>query len=386
MKTHSELFRELLKQTRELGRAVTSDEFAKEQGVMAMNSFAFYYGSFDGAAKEALYQVRSEQQPRSDPTLPGKEEMPMSKKKSPQPSGADRELVLKEFVDMYITRDGMMPSERALKKNPYIRMEVLQTMRKNGELTEEKVRRLAEAKAGRKFVSAQERRYQRRSKQNSQEESVIEGATTIEVVEPPTEPMNEGDLASLELSATPEPMARVETSEVEQDLSQATDELELEMEHIQPEMAESKPEVKKMRGSRITEEEAIEDMRALARKLGRIPSVAEIKDHSNGAKYGYRIYVKYLGPKEDWVKVLGPEFQGMEKPTSARTRRTAKEATSVVPSETGNTPVAGSMNTLVEAGMDSQPIKVANVGGIPITITIPQGMKAKLTLIFDFDA
>lgn len=54
-----ELFAILLKKTEELGHQVTSSEFKQDPAMPHPNEYAFHYGSFENAAKQAYQKAHS---------------------------------------------------------------------------------------------------------------------------------------------------------------------------------------------------------------------------------------------------------------------------------------------------------------------------------------
>lgn len=86
--------------------------------------------------------------------------------------------VISELVDMYIEADGIMPSQRAIKKNPYISEEEVSILRRNGAYSEARIRHLAEAKTGQKYKTSFERH-----KDNSIKSSHERAKTGLKVVE-----------------------------------------------------------------------------------------------------------------------------------------------------------------------------------------------------------
>ena len=57
--TREELFAILLKKTEELGREATPDDFRKDPSLPKHNEYAYHYGSFENAAREAYQKIRT---------------------------------------------------------------------------------------------------------------------------------------------------------------------------------------------------------------------------------------------------------------------------------------------------------------------------------------
>lgn len=57
--TRDELFEKLLRKTEEAGHQLTSSEFKQDPTMPHPNEYAFHYGSFENAAREAYSKVRS---------------------------------------------------------------------------------------------------------------------------------------------------------------------------------------------------------------------------------------------------------------------------------------------------------------------------------------
>lgn len=59
--TREELFAILVKKTEELGREATPDDFRNDPTLPKHNEYAYHYGSFENAAKQAYQKVRSKE-------------------------------------------------------------------------------------------------------------------------------------------------------------------------------------------------------------------------------------------------------------------------------------------------------------------------------------
>lgn len=294
MMQQKELFEKLVEKTRALGRQVTFGEFDQDEALPRANTLAYYYGSFGSAAEEAWSKVRMENAAARGPTRMETEVRQMAKKKRLQMDDERKERVIEEFVEMYIKNDGRMPTNRMVKKNPYITEEEVGALYRTGDLAESRVRKRAERKTGRKFLSPQERR--------TQEMLTRYGADKKpQATEPETkvEPKAEAKVES-EVKAEPEKLPLVEATEPEPAF------VEVAKEQAE-QVVEQQMEVKRMRGHRVSKEDVLENLRAVMEKLGRLPTQLEISVHEAGAKYAYQTYVDKLGPKSNWAKILEAE-------------------------------------------------------------------------------
>ncbi|MBQ8985269.1 hypothetical protein IJ076_01780 [Candidatus Saccharibacteria bacterium] len=151
-----QFFDELVKKTKELGREVTFQEMEEDPGMPSPNNYAYYYGSFSNAAKVAHNYVLNGGKAKTKKSTSG-----VSQTSGTRMSGLSPEreaAIIEEFVDMYIAAGGEMPSLRKIKKNPLISEKEVAIARKTRLVDERVIRRLAEEKTGRKFMSQHERR------------------------------------------------------------------------------------------------------------------------------------------------------------------------------------------------------------------------------------
>jgi hypothetical protein len=156
-----ELLGKLLQKTKELGRQVTFSEMQEDESMPDPNKFAFYYGTFSKAAETAyLMFFRGEELVAFSERVKGVKIVSKKPRKKLDPER--REFVLNEIVDLYIKNDGRMPSFRNVKKNQYISIEEYDAIRADITFSESLVRKLAEEKSGRKFLTPKERREQER--------------------------------------------------------------------------------------------------------------------------------------------------------------------------------------------------------------------------------
>lgn len=267
-----------------------------------------------------------------------------------------KEYILDEFVEMYIKNGGRMPPKRMIKKNSTLSEKEVDALRISGELSEQIVRRRAEKKTGREFLSEVQwqnqellTRYRRETKpqENSEQKLETQQKTVQKKAMQRQKPVQTG--------------------------------------------VEPKQEVKKMRRAgktRVSETEALEDLRALTEKLGHIPTQVELNDVENGAKYAYTTYVKRLGPKSDWSRLLG--LEGTEA-VSTKVEGSA-EAAEVVEAETEEAIETKVAVTEVEVVNEVTVEKVTEVSDekmrvveIPLKVILPKEIKGTVTLSFEIN-
>lgn len=159
MGIREDLFSKLVAKTKELGRQVKFSDMLedkkKDNRKPHPNDYAFYYGSFDEAAKQAFaWGTPWPKVEMGVDIMSRKRPCPFSKEK--------QEGILAELVEMFINNDGLMPSARQIKNNRYVSENEIDTMRYAGLIDEKDIRRRAEEKTGRKFLSPAERRNQQK--------------------------------------------------------------------------------------------------------------------------------------------------------------------------------------------------------------------------------
>ena len=148
--TKQDLLDVLVKKTRELGRRVTSDDMRGTLDAIGINEYATNFGSFEEAASDAYALYKKEINPEGKSAVHLK--VPLKQDRHKKQLGPDRtNYIVDQFVDMFIENDGEMPTQRQIKKNKFFSEDEVCILRLNGEVTESKIRKLAEEKAGRKF-------------------------------------------------------------------------------------------------------------------------------------------------------------------------------------------------------------------------------------------
>ena len=110
-------------------------------------------------------------------------------KKVRQLSDDRKNAVISEIVDMYVENNGAMPSARQIKKSQYISEEEVSILRRNGELQEWRIRKIATEKTGREFKTEKERHQEasamaakaRKQKEEAMEQRVEQVEQQIQV-------------------------------------------------------------------------------------------------------------------------------------------------------------------------------------------------------------
>lgn len=140
-----QMFNLLVMKTRELGRQVTFAEADGDDRLPKANDYAYYYGEFANAAEEALRYVKYH---KEDENSGNNEQSPkgvviLSKKDFKPLDEGRKKAVMDELVEMFIKNGCKMPTSRMIKKNRYIRDEEVDALRRSGDFTEHKLRKLA---------------------------------------------------------------------------------------------------------------------------------------------------------------------------------------------------------------------------------------------------
>ena len=157
MGIREDLFSKLVEKTKKLGRQVIASDLLedkkKDEGTPNPNDYAFYYGSFNEAAR--LAYARGTPWPKTEEV-----DVAMRRKRPCPLSETKQESIISELVDMFIANGGVMPSGKQIKKNRYVKEQDVDTMRWAGLIDESDIRRRAEEKSGRKFSMSVERKQQ----------------------------------------------------------------------------------------------------------------------------------------------------------------------------------------------------------------------------------
>lgn len=155
-----ELFQVLIEKTKELGHMVSFSEMRAEFGLSLTNDYAFYYGSFETAAREA-YRI----------VFPKRGAKSMSKRLK-EIERDRKEQILSEITHLFIKNGGEMPSDRQIKKDDFLSLEEVDTMKMQGNITEEIIRKLASQRTGKVYPSIKKKSKPQahRTSKKSQEE------------------------------------------------------------------------------------------------------------------------------------------------------------------------------------------------------------------------
>ena len=200
MGIREDLFSILVEKTKKLDRQVTASDMLKDkekdESIPDPNDYGWYYGKFDDAAKQAYIEGTPwPQAERKVDVMRRIRSCPLSKEK--------QQTVISEMVDMFIQNDGMMPTNKQIKKNRLISEKDVDDMRWAGLIDESDIRRRAEEKSGKRFLTPAERRRQgiaaalpEEVKKMNEEEVVREIDAVKEVYEPKevTEKLEESKL------------------------------------------------------------------------------------------------------------------------------------------------------------------------------------------------
>ena len=267
-----ELFEKLIQKTKELGRRVSFSEMRDDPSMPDPNQFAFYYGSFANAAERAFSEyVSAEKNTKNggDVTMSKRKRNPLSEELTKQ--------IVSEIVDMYIAADGKMPGKREIKKNAYISEKQVMILRQAGELNELTIRKLAEEKTGKKFLSSGDRQKQ---------DAILARQKRLALIE--------------ELDAKAKPC----TEEVKQ---------------TEPEEAEKMNEKERKPYKNWTAEKITDALKNYYDTEGRLPKDKELRQGLDNLPSIMTIK-RYLGhTREDWLRAIGVEV-----PETARAPETVK--------------------------------------------------------------
>lgn len=160
MGIREDFMEKLVEVTKKLNRQVTASEFLEakqdDKSLPDPNDYAFYWKDFDHAAKQAYIE--------GTPWPKGDKEVDVMRRIRPCAlSKAKQETIIAELVDMFIENNGIMPSNRQIKHNKLIKETEVNDMRWSGLIEEPYIRKLAEEKSGRTFLSPTERRNQQKA-------------------------------------------------------------------------------------------------------------------------------------------------------------------------------------------------------------------------------
>ena len=331
------IFQKLLEKTQALGRQVTFPEMEEDVGVLVANEYAFYYGSFSDAAKEAWDIVRHGGD-RSKRSLESRKEgvNKMSRRHRKSLSPEREEEVLNEIVDMFIESGGLMPSNRMVKKNRYISEEEVRILRTSSKIREPEIRRRAEEKTGKKFLSPEARRKKKASEAKKQVKTDPVGTEKEKLVKEYATELAEMDEAKAKALFSEEEIVGISETKEEEKMARS-------------------------QGTTATAEEIRGTLRQFGMKYLRWPTDKEIHEFSQNNEPGWassaHIY-RQLGSKSSWAEQVFPE--GL--PEGFVERRRGERVTEMTSSNTGSDPKA-----VKPAAIDASAETVANVKPAPET-------------------
>lgn len=353
-----ELFFCLVDKTKVLGHQVSFQEMSDDSNMPEPNDYAYYYGSFLEAARQAWEIVKM----GDDEITRLKEEKAkgviiVSGRQYRQLSPERTEAVVSEVVDMYIAADGQMPSKRDLKKNRYISEKEVSVLRQNGEISEFKIRKLAEEKTGRTFLTQVERQKAAAAESRKRRLAMIAAA-----------------------------------KEAEEKLSK------VEMEPV----VETQEEVNKMgeekKAKRYTSEECKELLRRACRETRHVLTQAEVNELSKtGELPGWGTLQRQVGPWWHWGEMFNVPFanEKVERIAAVKLQEEEKDRLALeLAKEAENVSAEAEPVTSEEIApppvlVEPEEEKVETREGlelreIPIRLIIPVGIKGTVQISLEF--
>ena len=338
-----QMFKLLVMKTRELGRQVTFAEADGDDRLPKANDYAYYYGEFANAAEEALRYVKYH---KEDENSDNNEQSPkgvviLSKKTFKPLDEGRKKAVMDELVEMFIKNGCKMPTSRMIKKNRYIKDEEVDALRRSGDFTEHKLRKLADERL------APEPAEEPEIAPNEQETDVSEvevAESTPEVVEateleeepieaPATpvevsEALDESEPESTEVSEL-EPSEKLEADEVSEEEPVLEDEPEVVA--LPVEEPETKEEVSEMvdekkTAIRYTSEECIDMLREACLQAGHVLTQYEVKQLSSvGRLPVWATLQRQVGPWYTWDDLFSVPFASENAERIAQERKKQAE-------------------------------------------------------------
>ena len=339
-----QIFNLLVMKTRELGRQVTFAEADGDDRLPNANDYAYYYGEFAKAAEEALWYVKYH---KEDENSDNNEQNPkgvviLSKKDFKPLDEGRKKAVMDELVEMFIKNGCKMPTSRMIKKNRYIKDEEVDALRRSGDYTEHKLRKLA----GERFAP-----------EPAEEPKVIEGPKAVEEPEVAEEPKmveepkvteepeialeeQETDVSeAIEVAeSTPEVTeateleeAPVEAPATPVEVSEALDESEPEVVALPVEEPETKEEVSEMvdekkTAIRYTSKECFDMLREACLQAGHVLTQYEAKQLSSVGKLPvWATLQRQVGPWYTWDELFSVPFASENAERIAQERKKQAE-------------------------------------------------------------
>lgn len=336
-----QMFKLLVMKTRELGRQVTFAEADGDDRLPKANDYAYYYGEFANAAEEALRYVKYH---KEDENSDNNEQSPkgvviLSKKTFKPLDEGRKKAVMDELVEMFIKNGCKMPTSRMIKKNRYIKDEEVDALRRSGDFTEHKLRKLADERLTPEPAEEPE------IAPNEQETDVSEvevAESTPEVVEateleeepvPATpvevsEALDESEPESTEVSES-ESSEKLEADEVSEEEPVLEDEPEVVA--LPVEELETKEEVSEMvdekkTAIRYTSEECIDMLREACLQAGHVLTQYEVKQLSSVGKLPvWATLQRQVGPWYTWDDLFSVPFASENAERIAQERKKQAE-------------------------------------------------------------
>lgn len=376
-----EMFSLLVEKTRALGRPATFSEVEEDERLPHANDYAYYYGSFTEASKKAWSVIESESNEKIRSTVKfkppvrgiggieqGRRRKDVMGKQQNSISSERREEIISEIVDMFIENDGRMPSDRELKKNQYISMGEIAYLRRANLIRELDIRRRAEEKTGRTFLTREGRlrkEAEELRKKKVKAAKITEGEKT-EVTKVTTDIATSEEPVEKPVEAKEDPV-KVEEISVKEEVQTKEDIPSIEK--------VIKEEIQMKKGT-----PSLECIKRTLREFGeenlRWPTDKEIHEFSQSGIEGWassaHIY-RQLGPKATWADQIFPEglppgfVEDQRKGRNTQSKEGLKE--SEVPSISYQaTEAYDTKNGIIEISSDGMEIS------IPVTLTIPKGV------------
>lgn len=338
-----QMFKLLVMKTRELGRQVTFAEADGDDRLPKANDYAYYYGEFANAAEEALRYVKYH---KEDENSDNNEQSPkgvviLSKKTFKPLDEGRKKAVMDELVEMFIKNGCKMPTSRMIKKNRYIKDEEVDALRRSGDFTEHKLRKLAderltpepaeepeiapnEQETDVSEVEVAESTPEVVEATELEEESVEAPATPVEV----SEALDESEPESTEVSES-ESSEKLEADEVSEEEPVLEDEPEVVA--LPVEEPETKEEVSEMvdekkTAIRYTSEECIDMLREACLQAGHVLTQYEVKQLSSVGKLPvWATLQRQVGPWYTWDDLFSVPFASENAERIAQERKKQAE-------------------------------------------------------------
>ena len=271
----------------------------------------------------------------------------MSKKKEKQLDDARVKVVLSEIVDMYAENGGIMPSSRQIKKNRYISEEEVSILRKMGKTNEDYIRKLAQEKTGRTFMTRQEntahllrgttkKRTKEKEQKKEQEQEqkiqldITELAREIAGMAATSDNAQKEDIVTEEVTPEVETNAEEVTEiseETAEEIVQHEEVVEEKPEDVQKEDVVVKKGTKKKEKIRYTEEECKTMLESACREAGHILTQSEVVAlNSKGKLPSWRTLNDKVGPWYTWSDMFGISFGDEKREQAAEKKKLEDEA------------------------------------------------------------